>query len=258
MNAWNHHMAFKGAEKMNLSTLEQKKDFVNKNIEKLPKALLENYTAAFNVEYTHNSTAIEGNTLSLIETKLLLEDKLSIGGKYLREIYEVVNHNKAFAYVSKRIKEKLPLDENVVKDIHALLMENIIVGGIYRNVEVYISGAEHIPPAPNEMYQQIKNFYMDMQGKDNLTAIELAAWTHAEFVKIHPFVDGNGRTSRLIMNYQLMAGGYLPISIPKEERLTYFECLESYAINGDLDPFVKFISKLEELRLDLYIKAIKE
>ncbi len=243
---------------MDLSLLEQKKDFVNANINTLPKAALDNYSMAFEIEYTHNSTAIEGNTLTLMETKLLLEDKLSVGGKNLREIYEVVNHNKAFAYVSGRIADHLPLDEKAIKDIHALLMDNIIIGGIYRNVDVYISGAQHTPPTPNEMYQQIKNFYIDLQIDKYHNSIESAAWTHAEFVKIHPFVDGNGRTSRLIMNYQLMAGGYLPISIPKEERLRYFECLEAYAVQGDLTMFTAFIAELEEKRLDYYIKAIKD
>ena len=109
--------------------------------------------SAFEIEYTHNSTAIEGNTLSLMETKLLLEDQVSIGGKELREIYEVINHKKAFDYVKRRITEGKPLDENAVKDIHALLMENITAGGIYRNVDVYISGARHTPPSPNEMYR---------------------------------------------------------------------------------------------------------
>lgn len=242
---------------MNLSTLKQKRDFVNSNIDRLPKAAQDNYRTAFEIEYTHNSTAIEGNTLSLMETKLLLEDQLSIGGKQLREIFEVVNHNKAFTYVSEKIAEGASLNENIVKDIHALLMENIMVGGIYRSVDVYISGARHRPPTPNDMYRQIKNFYIDLEIKKNTEAIELAAWTHAEFVKIHPFIDGNGRTSRLIMNHQLMAGGYLPVSIPKEKRLEYFDCLEAYALRGELSAFCLLISDLEEVRLDYYITAIQ-
>lgn len=242
---------------MNLQRIEQKKDFVNTNMNKIPQSGLENYAAAFEIEYTHNSTAIEGNTLTLMETKLLIEDKVSIGGKNLREIYEVVNHNKAFAYVSNRIENELPLDEKTIKDIHAILMNDIIVGGIYRNVDVYIGGAKHTPPTPNEMYRQIKNFYVDLQTKHNLNSIELAAWTHAEFVKIHPFIDGNGRTSRLLMNYQLMLDGYLPVSIAKEDRLIYFDCLEVYATQGDLQPFMELVANLEEQRLDFYIKAIE-
>lgn len=240
-----------------MQRIEQKKAFIGMNIDKLSQAAQSNYSAAFEVEYTHNSTAIEGNTLSLMETKLLIEDRLSIGGKNLREIYEVVNHNKAFAYVNQQIKEGLPLGEKAIKDIHSILMDNIMVGGIYRNVNVYISGAQHTPPTPDEMYRQIKNFYIDLEIKKDISSIELAAWTHAEFVKIHPFVDGNGRTSRLLMNYQLMANGYLPISIPKEDRLKYFECLETYAVENNLNSFIELIADLEEKRLDFYINAIQ-
>lgn len=158
------------------------------------------YEKAFEVEYTHNSTAIEGNTLTLLETKVVLEDGIAIGGKSLREIYEVVNHKKAYQYVKDCIGKGLVLGEGIVKDIHALLMENIFTGGIYRREEVVISGASHTPPAGNEMYAQIKNFYAELSQKQDLNGIELAAWTHAEFVRIHPFLDGNGRTSRLLMN----------------------------------------------------------
>jgi Fic family protein len=224
----------------------------------LHEVTIESYNDAFEVEFTHNSTAIEGNTLTLMETKVLLEDGISIGGKALREIYEVVNHKKAFRYVKQCIKEGLPLNEKIVKDIHALLMENIIVGGIYRNEEVVISGASHIPPARNEMYIQIKNFFADLMYKKDLNPIELAAWTHADFVRIHPFQDGNGRTSRLIMNYQLMSCGFLPVSIAKENRLDYYNALVKFAAKGILDDFTNMIAKLEEAQLDKYISIIPE
>ncbi len=108
------------------------------------------------------------------------------------------------------------------------------------------------------MYFQIKNFFTDLQYKQGMNPIELAAWTHAEFVRIHPFIDGNGRTSRLIMNYQLMIHGFLPISIAKEDRLNYYNALEEYAVNGNLDLFVDLIGDLEENQLDTYIKLIRE
>ena len=150
------------------------------------------------------------------------------------------------------------LDENIIKDIHAILTENIIVGGIYRNQEVRISGAGHTPPSGNDMYIQIKNFYADLKWKKKeLNPIGYAAWTHAEFVRIHPFVDGNGRTSRLIMNYQLMSDGFLPISIAKENRLNYYNALEEYAVNANLEKFADLIAELEEEQLDTYIKLIK-
>lgn len=243
---------------MDYNVLCQKREQLNQLYEQIPKEALRSFDKSFEVEYTHNSTAIEGNTLSLIQTKAVLEDGLSVGGKTLREIYEVVNHKKAFDYVKKCVAEGKALDEGIIKDIHALLMENILNGGIYRNVEVRISGARHKPPMPSEMYHQIKNFYADMQYMAEGNAIELAAWTHAEFVKIHPFEDGNGRTSRMIMNYQLIAFGFLPVSISKENRLEYFEALETYAVEGDLNPFADMIAELEEQRLDEYLVIAQE
>lgn len=243
---------------MDYDRLSRKKKQLSGLWEQLPKEALESFDKSFEIEYTHNSTAIEGNTLTLIQTKAVLEEGISVGGKPLREIYEVLNHNKAFRYIKKCISEKRVLNEAVIKDIHALLMENILIGGIYRNVEVRISGARHKPPVPGEMYLQIKKFYADMSEMKGKNDIELAAWTHAEFVKIHPFVDGNGRVSRMIMNYQLMLSGFLPISIAKENRLEYFEALEAYTIDGKLKPFAEMIAVLEEQRLDEYLGIMQE
>lgn len=238
---------------MDYPELLRKKALYEKIKDTLPEITVRSYLQAFELEYTHNSTAMEGNTLTLLETKVILEEGLSVGGKKLREIYEVINHDKAYRYVKASVARGQPLDEAIIKDIHAILTENIMTGGIYRNVEVYISGAAHTPPAPNEMYRQVKSFYADLAEKDATNVIELAAWTHAEFVRIHPFVDGNGRTSRLIMNYQLMACGYLPISIAKETRLEYFSALEDYAVQRNLQPFADIIASLEERQFDRYL-----
>lgn len=241
---------------MDYTSLKIKKEQFDLLKSGISKEAIESFDNSFAIEYAHHSTAIEGNTLTLIQTKAIIEDGISVGGKELREIYEVVNHNKAFQYVKKCISDKTPLDESIVKDIHALLMENILQGGIYRNVEVRITGAKHKPPVPSEMYLQIKKFFSELPFKNELNPIELAAYTHAEFVKIHPFVDGNGRTSRLIMNYQLMVNGFLPISIAKETRLEYFEALESYAVDNNLEPFANMIAELEEQKLYEYNSMI--
>ena len=244
---------------MNYQDLLRKRDLYQQGKSSIPELTLTSFEQAFEIEYTHNSTAIEGNTLTLVETKLVLEDGISVGGKNLREIYESVNHQKAFHYVKDCIGKEMPLDEKIIKEIHALVMQNIIVGGVYRSVDVYISGSQHTPPSPNEMYQQVKNFYADLtwKGKE-LNLIELAAWTHAEFVKIHPFPDGNGRTSRLIMNYQLMASGFPAISIDKENRLDYFTTLEAYAVDGNLAPFADMIAELADQQLDRYLSMIEQ
>lgn len=243
---------------VNYNKLLEKKNLLESGRSSIDAVTLFSYEKDFELTFTHNSTAIEGNTLTLMETKVVLEDGISIGGKELREIYEVVNHKKAYGYIKKCILDGKVLDENIIKDIHAILTENIIVGGIYRNQEVRISGAGHTPPSGNDMYIQIKNFYADLEWKKKeLNPIEYAAWTHAEFVRIHPFVDGNGRTSRLIMNYQLMSDGFLPISIAKENRLDYYNALEEYAVNANLKKFADLIAELEDEQLDTYIKLIK-
>ncbi|MGN1319151.1 MAG: Fic family protein [Lachnospirales bacterium] len=220
--------------------LEKKKKFDSlKNI--INSITLESFMKEFEIRFTHDSTAIEGNTLTLLETKLILEDKISVGGKDLREIYEIINHENAYNYVKLCLKNNRNLTESIILELHRILTDRIIQGGIYRDVKVFISGAEHRPPDVANMKIQLLDFYYNLNSKENINPIELAAWTHGEFVKIHPFIDGNGRTSRLIMNYQLMSKGFLPISIKKENRFEYYKTLEEYAVNNNLEPFINLI-----------------
>lgn len=238
---------------MDYQSLYEKSLQLHKILPSIQGEVVSKFDKAFEIEYTHNSTAIEGNTLTLIQTKAILEDGLSVGGKTLREIYEVANHARAFNYVKDCIAEGKPLDEQIIKEVHARLMENIQTGGVYRNVEVRITGANHKPPPPSEMYWQMKEFCSALGFPQDMNAIELAAWTHAEFVRIHPFTDGNGRTARMIMNYQLMGAGFLPVSVAKEKRLEYFEALDVYAVDKDLRPFAEMLAELEGQRLDEYL-----
>lgn len=223
----------------------------------IPENVLESFELAFDIEYTHHSTAMEGNTLSLVETKALIEDGISIGGKQLREIYEVTNHARAFRRAKAEIAVGSPLDEKLIKDFHQILMENIMQGGIYRNHEVRITGASHRPPPPTEMYAQMKAFCAELCRQD-LNPIELAAWTHAEFVRIHPFADGNGRTARLIMNYQLMKAGFLPVNIRTENRVSYYDSLDLYAGTADLSQFADLVAQLEMQRIEEYMEIVFE
>ena len=243
---------------MDIKRLLEKKNIYQQGRNTIDLVSISSYDKEFELTFTHNSTAIEGNTLTLMETKVVLEDGISIGGKELREIYEVINHRKAYRYVKKCIAGNQILNENIVKDIHSILMENILAGGIYRNQEIRISGASHTPPARNDMFIQIKNFYADLSRvRNELNPIEFAAWTHAEFVRVHPFIDGNGRTSRLLMNYQLMRNGFLPVSIAKENRVEYYEALDEYAVSGKLEMFADMVAELEDVQLETYIKLMK-
>ena len=243
---------------LNSDLLLEKQKIYKDNLHLIPKEVLEKVQTAFHIEFTHNSTAIEGNTLTLIETKVVLEDNISIGGKKLREIYEVVNNHKATLYIEQCVAENLPLDEKIIKDIHAIISENIIVGGIYRNEVVTISGASFKPPVGQKMYHEVKNFFAGLSYRTDLNPIELAAWTHAEFVRIHPFIDGNGRTSRQIMNYQLMINGFPPISISAKKAQAYYETLDKYGSEKDLLPFTEFVAELVEQRLDEFIEIISK
>ena len=133
-------------------------------------------------------------------------------------------------------------------------MEHVTGSGVYRNTDVYLRGTGLTPPSPVEMGRQLRNFYEGLNQKDKEeNTIELAAWTHAEFVKILPFSDGNGRAARLIMNYQLMANGFPAVSIAKENRLDYFNALEVYATEGNLVPFAEVVADLIDQQLDRYL-----
>lgn len=247
-----------GDEKMELDELYKKLNFYKENKKFLDKDTLYKIEKNFDIDFTYHSTTIEGNTLTLVETKTLIEDNISIGGKKLRELYEVTNHNKAFEYVKESIKNNEKLNENKINDIHEILMENIFQGGVYRNTDVYITGASHEPPSPNEMYSQLRFFYDNLiENGLHMNPIELASWTHAEFVRIHPFLDGNGRCARLILNYQLMINGFLPINIKVEDKVNYYESLDLYATKGDISSFMELVLELENKRLDKVNNTIK-
>ena len=240
-----------------LKRLEEKKIYYEKHKDIIPKSILEKYEMDFAIRYTHESTKIEGNTLSLIENKLIIEDRMSIGGKSLREVYEVENHNKAFQYVKDNIKKDIGLNSNVIKDIHEILMDNIIAGGIYRYVDVSITGASHKPPSRTEMHDRLNAFYYDLENKEQ-NPVEKASWVHAEFVAIHPFEDGNGRTSRILMNYILIKNGYLPVNIKAENKMSYYEALDEYGKNNNLNSFLELVINLEEEQLNIYINLIDQ
>lgn len=249
---------------MKYEELEALKNIVQHKIETTDlsnpmEGTLNHYLTVFDIEYSHHSTAIEGNTLTLQETKLILEDRISVGNKPLREIYEVENHHNAFQYIKDKIKQGAPLSEEIVKEVHRILTERIFSGGIYRTWQVYISGAPTTPPDPESMIFQLKKFYEDLFAKSMMmNPLELAAWTHAEFVRIHPFQDGNGRTARLLMNYQLMESGYAPINIKFDDRDLYYSVLKDYDENRNITRFSELITKLEYEQLLIYLKSFPE
>jgi len=198
------------------------------------------------VEWTYNSNAIEGNTLTLSETKVVLEG-ITIGGKTMIEHLETINHSEAIHFVEDLIANKEPLSEWNIKNIHALIMKEIdnINAGKYRTENVVISGAEHIPPKHYEIENLMQKLIAEYQYEwKEFHPVVRATLLHGEFVKLHPFIDGNGRTSRLLLNFELMKNGYPPIIIKNEERASYYDVLDLAHTSMNYKPFIELVSKL--------------
>ncbi|TVX98257.1 Fic family protein [Cohnella terricola] len=210
------------------------------------------------VNWTYNSNAIEGNTLTLSETKVVLEG-ITIGGKTISEHLEALNHREAILYIEEIVKQNHALTEWQIKNIHSLILKGILddQAGIYRTQNVLISGARHLPPDYSQVPDLMAHFtqWLKEEGA-NLHPVARAAAVHSEFVKIHPFVDGNGRTARLLLNFELMKNGYPPIVIEKEQRLAYYTALDETHITGDFSKFISFVIPIIDRTLDWYLKLL--
>jgi len=206
------------------------------------------------LRYTYHSNAIEGNALTLIETKVVLEDGLTIGGKLLRHHLEAVNHADAITHLENLANENILLDESGLKDLHQLVLRGLdIEAGRYRGCNVIISGAGHTPPDHLLVDERMQNFFDWYRGEaQKLHPLERAARVHADLVIIHPFRDGNGRTSRLAMNLELMRAGFPTAIIPVEDRLEYYQNLDKAGKDADYGPFVQQLSQLVERSFDPY------
>lgn len=209
------------------------------------------------LEWTYHSNAIEGNTLTLKETKVVLEG-ITVGGKRLREHFEVINHKEAIDYVEAIVSGQEELSEWQIKAIHQLVLKNIDTSnaGRYRQENVLISGAEHVPPEFIKLPGAMAELMAEHQAS-TCHPVERAARLHVDFVGIHPFVDGNGRTARLLMNFELMRCGYLPVIIQVEQRLDYYDALDLAHTRGDYESFIGMVVELEQAELKRYLRLIQ-
>jgi Fic family protein len=195
----------------------------------------------YRIGLTYSSNALEGNTLSLIETKVVIEDGLTIGGKTLREIDEVTGHAKAYDFIFNLLNEEITLKS--VKKIHQLFYEQIDIhnAGKYRTSQVIVTGLDAEFPKPSRIGSLMKAFLISLKNPKNVHPIEHAAMIHNEFVTVHPFIDGNGRTARLLMNLILLKAGYSITIIPPVYRSEYIKC--AYEGNkGNHHDFINFLS----------------
>lgn len=211
------------------------------------------------VNWTYHSNAIEGNTLTLSETKIVLEG-ITVGGKTLVEHFEAINHKEAMLYIEDLVRAHESLTEWQIKNIHRLILKNIQdeYAGVYRLENMIISGARHVPPDYSQVPALMSNFSRWLAGESlELHSIARAALVHSDFVKIHPFVDGNGRTTRLLLNLELMKAGYPPIVIEKEQRLAYYEALDEAHTTGNPERFIEFTAQTMDSTLDWYLNIIR-
>lgn len=222
-----------------------------------PDVVLSRLRHNLTIEWTYNSNAIEGNTLTLKETLLVLEDGLTIGKKSLKEHLEAINHKEAIIFVEELASASHEITERNIKEIHSLILKEIDndYAGRYRDIQVRISGSSHTPPDPLLVQELMERFAVTWLANQEKHPVIQAAMAHYELVSIHPFVDGNGRTARLLMNLILMKHGYFPAVILKNDRKKYYDTLEK-GHHGKTDDFIFFVGRALERTINLYLEAI--
>ncbi|MDD6452094.1 MAG: Fic family protein [Holdemanella porci] len=211
----------------------------------------------FIVEYTYNSNAIEGNTLTLRETDLVLRG-LTIDKKPLKDHMEAVGHKEAFDFVRELVKNNVPISESVIKQIHYLVLADKKEDrGVYRRIPVYIMGVQNEPVQPYLIAPKMEQLLMDFANSKEHIVTKLARF-HIEFESIHPFIDGNGRTGRLLVNLELMKAGYPPIDIKFTDRLAYYNAFDEYHVKHNLFTMENLFAGYINERLDMYLNMLQD
>ncbi|MEF9984611.1 MAG: Fic family protein [Oscillospiraceae bacterium] len=209
----------------------------------------------FIVEYTYNSNAIEGNTLTLRETDMVLRG-LTIDKKPLKDHMEAVGHKEAFEFISDLVKENAPLTERTIKQIHYLVLaDKKDDRGVYRRVPVRIMGAKHEPVQPYLIEPKLTELLLKYSASDENIITKLVRF-HIEFEEIHPFIDGNGRTGRLLVNLELMKAGYPPIDIKFTDRIAYYNAFDEYHVKNNLSAMEKLFAGYVNERLNMYLSML--
>ena len=228
----------------------------------LPADALKKIEDALAIEYTYESNRIEGNTLTLQETELVVNEGVTISGKSMREHLEAINHAEAIDYIKDFAKSGIEISERTIKEIHALVLHGINRenAGRYRSVPVMISGSRHTPPQPYLIGKQMEDFILHFQELEAQKAhpVLIAAYLHDELVRIHPFIDGNGRTSRLLMNLYLLRNGYTIVNLKgsNEDKISYYKALEASHVDNDPKVFQKLVAEAEIASLERYLSIL--
>lgn len=222
--------------------IDEIKNKYNKKFKKLSKSIREKFIKNFLIKFTYNTNAIEGSTLTLKDTSLILKDKISPRGASTKEIREAENHEKAFDFM---YNHKSSLDIQFILKLHKILLQGIDdeIAGEIRDFNVAIDGTVFKPPHFEELNYELKELLKWYNKAKKLNAFELAGLVHLKFVTIHPFGDGNGRTARLLQNFVLKKKNYPMLDIPYKDREMYYDTLEDCQINKKEKPFIDYLKK---------------
>ncbi len=225
----------------------------------LNKSIVKKLEEEFSIAWTYNSNAIEGNTLSLQETEMVINSGITIGGKTVNEHLEAINHKKGIDFIKSIVLKKEPITDKTIKTLHKYILNSIDdnSAGQYRRENVRIIGAHHIPPQALKI-QRLMDEFMEWFYRDEYieTIPQFVSDIHYKLVMIHPFIDGNGRVARLFMNLILMKHGYPPAIILKVDRKRYYRVLNEANL-GNKDPFDNFIGRSIERSLIIYLNTIE-
>ena len=228
----------------------------------LPEEALKKIQDALDIEYTYESNRIEGNTLTLQETALVVNEGVTISGKSMREHLEAINHAEAISYIKDIAKQDIEISERTIKEIHALILHGIDRenAGRYRTVPVMISGSTHMPPQPYLIEKQMEDFILRFKQMEaeKVHPVLIAAYLHDELVRILPFIDGNGRTSRLLMNLYLLRHGYVIITLKgsNDAKVNYYKALEMSHTEQLPEDFQKLVIEAEIAALQKYLSIM--
>jgi len=242
---------------------QQKLDTLKAELDKLRPLRPEHVAALkdyFKIGLTYTSNALEGNSLTETETKIVIEDGLTIGGKPLKDHLEAIGHADAYDFMLSLASQR-KLTERHILQLHRLFYRRIDEkeAGRYRSVPVFITGSRHLPPAPAQVPIRMRTFCETVPAKrKQLHPVDFAAWLHFRVVNIHPFLDVNGRTARLIMNAVLLQDGYPVVIIPPILRREYIDTLEScHGMKKEPEPFFNFIARAAIESLRDYLRLLR-
>lgn len=246
---------YKSRESLLAQIDRKKKELDNKR--PLTEGEISRLNEEFIIEYTYNSNAIEGNTLTLRETDLVLRG-LTIDQKPLKDHMEALGHKEAFDFVSELVKNNIPISESVIKQIHYLVLaDKKNDRGVYRKIPVRIMGAKHEPVQPYLIEPKMEQLLIDFNKSTEHIVTKLARF-HIEFESIHPFIDGNGRTGRLLVNLELMKAGFPPIDIKFTDRIAYYNAFDEYHTKHNLSKMENLFAGYINSRLDMYLDILTE